>query len=275
MKHRPFLGVLAVAAAVAAPASVQGADPPDLDVPFVPTHEKVVSAMLEMASVDGKDVLYDLGCGDGRIVITAAKKHGIRGRGYDLDPERIRESRRNAKRAGVSERVEFEVKDLFDVDLREASVVTLYLLPSVNLKLRPKLLRDLRPGTRIVSHDFDMGDWKPDRTERVRANREHVVHLWIVPADVKGAWRVESGDARMPLRLEQEFQQLTGSLDGASIERARIRGDEVRFAVGGGGGERVFRGRIEGDRIEGTVTSKEGSAPFTATRQRRADRSTP
>jgi SAM-dependent methyltransferase len=147
------------------------------DVPYVPTPDAVVSKMLEMAKVGPKDVVYDLGSGDGRIVIAAAKK-GARAVGVDIDPERIAESNANARSAGVTKRVKFVQQNLFDTDFREASVVTLYLLPGVNMKLRPKLLTQLRPGTRIVSHSFNMGEWKPARSEVVDGAN---VYLWIVP----------------------------------------------------------------------------------------------
>ena len=150
-----------------------------LDVPYVPTPQSVVDAMLSLAAVNKDDVVYDMGCGDGRIVITAAKKYGARGVGVDIDPDRIKEANANAKQAGVSDRVKFVEQDLFQTDFKGASVVTLYLLPDINLKLRPKLLSELKPGTRVVSHAFDMGDWKPDKTERVDGDR--TIYFWIVP----------------------------------------------------------------------------------------------
>jgi len=148
------------------------------DVPFVPTPERVVEKMLEVAKVGQKDVVYDLGSGDGRIVISAAKKHGARGVGIDIDPERIKEARDNARRAGVANRVEFRQQDLFQAEFSEATVVTIYLLSGVNMKLRPKLLSELKPGTRIVSHAFDMGDWKPTETHKVGTS---TVYYWVVP----------------------------------------------------------------------------------------------
>jgi ribosomal protein L11 methylase PrmA len=148
------------------------------DVPFVPTPDAVVARMLTLAKVGPKDVVYDLGSGDGRIVIAAARQHGARGVGIDIDPERVKEARLNARQAGVAHRVEFREGDLFKADIGEASVVTLYLLPRINLELRPKLLRELRPGTRIVSHGFDMGDWQPAATARVGGN---IVYYWVVP----------------------------------------------------------------------------------------------
>jgi ribosomal protein L11 methylase PrmA len=154
---------------------------PQKDVPYVPTPQEVVDEMLKLADVTKDDVVYDLGCGDGRLVITAVKKFGARrGVGVDIDPERIRESNENAKAAGVADRVEFRVQNLFETDFKEATVVTLYLLPDVNLKLRPKLL-ELKPGTRIVSHAFDMGDWKPEKTVTVEPGKR-TVYFWTVPA---------------------------------------------------------------------------------------------
>ena len=170
MDRRSFLAALA-AALFALPACAQQAPLAParaLDVPYVPTKQEVVEEMLRMAGVKPGDVVYDLGCGDGRIVITAAQKFGARGVGVDIDPRRIAEAIENAKRAGVERQVEFRLGDLFEADVREATVVTLYLLPDVNLRLKPKLRRDLRPGSRVVSHDFSMGDdWKPERTLRL------------------------------------------------------------------------------------------------------------
>ncbi len=156
------------------------------DVPYVPTTERAVEAMLELARVTKNDVVYDLGCGDGRIVITAARKYGARGVGIDINPERIAEARENAKKAGVEHLVKFIEQDLFEADIREASVVTLFLLSSVNLKLRPKLLAELKPGTRVVSNTFDMGDWKPDKEFTLDDDGQdsylsHRFYLWVIP----------------------------------------------------------------------------------------------
>jgi ribosomal protein L11 methylase PrmA len=148
------------------------------DVIYVPTPEQVVDAMLNVAKVTKNDVVYDLGCGDGRIVITAAQKFGARGVGIDIDPQRIEEATANAKKAGVTNRVKFMQADLFTTDISEASVVALYLLPSLNLKLRPKLMKELKPGTRIVSHAFDMGDWQAEQTLEVDGRR---VFFWTIP----------------------------------------------------------------------------------------------
>jgi len=164
-------------AAVMAAAQTPDPTPRPLDVPYVPTSQKVVEAMLEMAKVTKKDVVYDLGCGDGRIVITAAQKYGATGTGVDIDPQRIREANENAKKANVVNKVKFIEGDLFEQDFSKATVVTLYLLPEINLKLRPKLLA-LKPGTRIVSHAFNMGDWKPDQTMQVEGS---TIYFWTVP----------------------------------------------------------------------------------------------
>lgn len=152
---------------------------PHLDVPYVPSPNAVVEGMLKLAGVKSTDVVYDLGCGDGRIVITAAKSYGAKGVGVDINPERIEEARANAKSAAVEQKVKFEENDLFNANIGDATVVTLYLLPSVNERLKPKLLKELKPGTRIVSHSFDMGDWKPDKEEVVDGRN---IYLWIVPA---------------------------------------------------------------------------------------------
>jgi precorrin-6B methylase 2 len=150
------------------------------DVPYVPTPQPVVDAMLKLGEVKKGDVLYDLGSGDGRIVISAAKAFGVRGTGIDINPERIEEAQKNAKDEGVQDKVKFLNQDLFEANISDATVVTLYLLPSINLKLRPKLWKDLKPGTRIVSHSFDMGDWEPEK--RVEVDGRYL-YLWRVPAN--------------------------------------------------------------------------------------------
>jgi trans-aconitate methyltransferase len=172
--------VAAQAPTTTAPAPAAKKEP---EVPFVPTNEAVVDEMLKVAKVGKSDVLYDLGSGDGRIPITAAKRFGTRGVGIDIDPERIKDANQNAVKAGVTDKVRFIQGDLFEADIREATVVTLYLLPEVNLRLRPKLLRELKPGTRVVSHNYDMGDWKPERTIKLNLQSgEHTVYFWTVPA---------------------------------------------------------------------------------------------
>lgn len=187
MQRRRFLAALAAlgtsgltgASEYRAPHLAQAAVLRSLDVIFVPTPNEVVDKMLELAAVTAKDTVYDLGCGDGRIVITAAQRYGARGVGIDIDPDRIREATAYAARAKVTDRVRFIEDDLFKADISEATVVTLYLLTELNLKLRPKLIKDLRPGTRIVSHAFSMGDWAPERKALVNGNE---VYLWRIPA---------------------------------------------------------------------------------------------
>jgi len=179
--HRELTAALAAVLVVAV---VAGAQTPTKqpEVPYVPTHEKIVAEMLKVANVKKGDVLYDLGSGDGRIVITAAKQFGTRGVGIDIDPERIKEANENARKAGVTDRTTFILGDIFEADFRQATVVTMYLLQEVNMRLRPKLLRDLRPGTRIVSHNYDLGDWKPQRTIKMAMpDGDHWVYFWVVP----------------------------------------------------------------------------------------------
>jgi SAM-dependent methyltransferase len=183
-KSIPYCLVVAMlSATVAAAQTAQPRREPD--VPYVPTTEQAVEAMLKLADVKKSDVVYDLGCGDGRIVIAAAKNFGARGVGIDINPVRISEAKENAKKAGVENLVRFEEKDLFQADIHEATVVTLFLLSSVNLKLRPKLLQDLKPGTRVVSNTFDMGDWKPEKEVNVDGAESYYLsrklYLWTVP----------------------------------------------------------------------------------------------
>jgi predicted O-methyltransferase YrrM len=193
--HRRLIPLLIVAlmflvAVAGAQSPTTTTEKKPLDVPYVPTHESLVDEMLSMARVGAKDVLYDLGSGDGRIVITAARRFGTRGIGYDLDPERVSEARENAKRAGVTDRVRFEQQDIFTAKIADATVVTMYLLPDVNMRLRPKLLSELKPGTRIVSHNYDLGDWQPvQRKEMDVSGVNHTLFLWIVPQRASGATR--------------------------------------------------------------------------------------
>jgi precorrin-6B methylase 2 len=172
---QPHLSLLASPQQVAAPKRTP-------DVIYVPTPQEVVEAMLKVAKVTKDDTVYDLGCGDGRIVVTAAKEYGAHGVGVDIDPQRIQEANANVQAAGVADKVKIIEGDLFEVDLRPATVVTLYLLPSLNLKLQPKLFKELKPGTRIVSHAFDMGDWKPEQELDVDGRR---VYFWTIPATKK------------------------------------------------------------------------------------------
>lgn len=225
---------------------------PRLDVPYVPTPAPVVARMLEMAGVHAGDYVIDLGSGDGRIPIAAVLDHGARGAlGIDLNPLRIEEAERNARQAGVTDRVRFEQGDLFEKDISAASVLTLYLLPKVNLRLRPVILETLEPGTRVVSHAFSMGDWEADQSALVNGS---YVYLWVVPARVAGRWVIESGGDDFTVDLHQQFQKIEGTLvdaPGAQLLTGTLRGDQLQFAIG----ERLYVGQVQGDRIRAVAMS--------------------
>jgi hypothetical protein len=264
----------------------------DARVPYVPTPQQVVDRMLEVAKLGPNDYLIDLGSGDGRIVVTAAKKYGTRGFGVDLNPERIRESNDNARAAGVTDKVSFRQQNLFETDLSQATVITMYLLPRVNLELRPKLL-ELAPGTRLVSHDFDMDEWKPDSQFTVSAKDKYgdvggtsEVYYWVVPARVAGAWQWQIPMGGKPraytLRLEQKFQTISGTavVDGreARIQGTSLSGASIRFQftaeVNGAPVKHEFIGKVEGAAINGTATLSgarvQAQVEWTATRPARA-----
>lgn len=175
---RRFLGLMLIMVFAGACASAQEAERRAPDVIYVPTSQEVVNAMLKMAKVTKTDMVYDLGSGDGRIVITAAKEYGATGIGVDIDPERIKEANENARKANVNDKVKFIEGDLFKMNFKDATVVTLYLLPSLNLKLRPQLFEQLKPGTRVVSHSFDMGDWEPEQKLTVNGSN---IYMWTIP----------------------------------------------------------------------------------------------
>lgn len=234
--------------------------------PYLPSPQITVDEMLRLADVGSTDVVYDLGSGDGRVVVRAAATFGARAVGVELDPALVAQSIASAARAGVADRVRFLRQDLFATDLGEATVVTVYLSPNMNLRLRPALLR-LKPGTRIVSHSSDMGDWKPDRRTSIRKD----VLMWIVPAQVAGRWRVELGarKRRLEVAFSQRHQEVLASagLDGvpAEIWEARLEADRLSFVLveaAGGQGEAAmyFDGRVHGRVIEGTVARGVGSA---------------
>jgi len=251
------------------------------EVPYVPTPDEVVKEMLKIANVSRNDVLYDLGCGDGRIVITAAKEIGCRGVGIDIDPDRIQESQENAKNAGVEDKVEFYLMDLFDADLSQATVVTLYLLSKVNLRLRPKLFKELRPGARVVSHDFSMGSWRSDNSAVVEDKLlnyksvheplsfgdywdKHNIYFWIIPANASGVWEwtmpALSGNTLYSLLIEQTFQEINGkALEGclnAEIKDGKIVGNRLNFSIEinhQGQSQRIhYEGHVEGHTIRGS-----------------------
>jgi SAM-dependent methyltransferase len=225
---------------------------PSPDVVFIATPEDISIAMLRLAAVESHDVVFDLGSGDGRVVIAAARDFGARGVGVEIDAALVETSRTAAAAAGVGARTTFLLQDLFVTDLRPASVVTLYLRDDVNLRLRPRLLRELAPGSRVVSHDFDMGDWVPDRVQRARSHlRDHRLHLWVIPVDVGGIWRTRVGERDALLNLTQRYQTLGGtlSLDGRelAVTDGRVSGDRVHFTAG----PLVFDGRARDAVLEG------------------------
>lgn len=210
-------------------------EPPELvlDVPYVPTNEKVVSMMLDVAKVGANDVLYDLGCGDGRIVVAAAMERGARGVGVDLDPARIADAMEYAMESRVENKVQFFESDLRDVDVTEATVVTLYLLDHMNEELKPKLLSQLKPGTRVVSHAFEMGEWKPDVKKRYGVAN---IFMWFVPAQITPVleWQMENGDT-CRAELKQKYQQVTGKVwvndEPATLRSALLRGNLLELVV--------------------------------------------
>ena len=243
------LGLLATAGAPAPSAIAERARPsPRVDVPFEPTPHAVVDAMLRLAKVGPDDVVIDLGSGDGRIPIAAARAYGATAMGVDLDPGLIRQARETAERRGVAGKVSFVEGDLFGVDIGKATVVTLFLSPEANRRLRPRLL-DLAPGTRIVSHEHDMGRWQPDRTAAGRSLGGHRLLAWVVPAKVDGAWRLRVGEREVDVRLRQSYQQLDGSavIDGREhpIRNGRLAGAEVSLDLPlGSGSWHPLRGQV-------------------------------
>jgi len=224
------------------------------DVVWVPTPQTVVDKMLELAKITPQDRLMDLGSGDGRTVITAAQR-GLTAKGIEYNPEMAELARRNAAKAGVSERATFETADLFKTDLSQADVITMFLLPSINEKLRPTIL-DLEPGTRIVSNTFRMGDWAPDVSETVTQDCSNycTALLWIVPAKVGGKWMLDG----QTLELQQSYQQLSGRLGDKPISDARLDGKRIQFTVDGA----RYEGEVDGQRMAG----KNGSASWSARR---------
>jgi len=279
MKHGSFLALILCLVLVISCSSVTHNEI-SAPVHYVPTPPKVVTAMLQLANVTADDIVYDLGSGDGRIVITAARDFGARAVGVEIDPELVRESQQNAQNAHVSTRVQITQGDLFQVNLEEATVVTLFLLPGINEMLAPKFLKELRPGTRIVSYRHDMGEWQPDRTIRVDGSS---IYCWIVPADVGGTWALEIPTAQalspQTLSLRQAFQNLSGSVRlhdrKLSLRDPQIYGEKLSFATSGTvGGHPIameFAGRVQGVHATGTVVVKGG--PFSGSHQWSARRS--
>jgi hypothetical protein len=270
---RTTINVLAIAFCVA-PAAAQDYG----DTPYVQTPQNVVDKMLEVAKVGPQDYVIDLGSGDGRMVITAAKKHGARGFGVDLDRRLVALSNRLAAKAGVADRAVFYERDIYQTDLSPASVVTIYLLPEVNLMMRPHLISMLKPGTRIVSHDYDLGEWKPDLAltmdapgKPVGRDQKSKVFFWVVPANVSGKWRwYAPGDGgakhEYELVLNQFFQQIDGTLtvDGRAvpIENGKLVGDQVSFVAKLDGATPLeFSGRVINNAIEGMSQGGRDKSP--------------
>ena len=263
--------IVPVLACAIAPPLVPLAWAAEPSVPYVPTPQDVVERMLQIARVGPTDYVIDLGSGDGRIVVTAAKQYGARGFGVDLNPERIKESNENARKHGVTDKVAFYQRNLFETDLSQATVITMYLLPRVNMELRPKLLQ-LKPGTRLVSHDFSMEDWKPDTQVTMDApgkfggsGGKSDIFFWVVPAKVGGAWRWDLTVGGKPetyeVTLDQKFQVVSGSgrVGGRAVklQDARLNGDDLRFTftveVNGAPMKHEFSGKVEGDSINGSA----------------------
>lgn len=255
-----------VALSVACAATAAEKEPERSGGPYVPTPKVVVDEMLRMAKVGAKDYVVDLGSGDGIIVLTAAREHKARGMGVDIDPELVKQSNAEAKRLAISDRASFQVQDVFKTDLSKASVVTLYLLPSMMMNLRSKIYLEPRPGTRIVSHDYNFDEWQPDEQivldvpekEKVNGVPKATISLWIVPAKIGGRWQLqlEGGDA-YDLTVRQAYQVLDGSASaqGKALRMTwgRVRGEEVVFTLSDGSARRQFRGTVAPDGLQGTV----------------------
>ena len=226
---------------------------PGKDVVWVPTPQSLVDKMLDMAKVTTRDYLIDLGSGDGRVVITAARR-GVQAHGIEYNPDMVALSKRNAAMEGVSEKATFAEADIFQSDFSRATVITMFLLPNLNIQLRPIIL-GLKPGTRIVSNTFDMGEWAADETATVSEGCERfcTAHLWVVPANVRGTWKLR----KETLTIEQNFQMITGTLKSGNVSlpvEGKIAGDRIRFNADG----KVYVGRVNGDSMNGDLTGGRG-----------------
>lgn len=244
--------------------SMNSACAQDLDVPYEPSPPEVVDAMLDMARVDSTDYVIDLGSGDGRIVIAAAER-GAAGHGVDLDPQRIREARSNARQACVDDRVLFLQEDLFETDFSRASVITMYLWPRVNIRLRPALLDALRAGTRVISHSHDMDEWQPDAMKVVQESdgSSARIYLWIIPAPADGQWTWSIDETTYAIDVSQEYQevdiQLTARGNTLRTDHAALRGNRFTFTVDHSDVNHVYSGYIQEDRISGIAQIREGN----------------
>ena len=261
-----FVSLCAASVFAAQPAKKEEAFEPTVgqegkDVVWVPTSQALVDRMLDMAKLTAKDVHFDLGSGDGRTVITAAKR-GADATGVEYNPDMVALSRRNAQKEGVGDKAKFIQGDIFETDFSKATVITLFLLPELNVKLRPKIL-DMKPGTRVVSNSFTMGDWEADRTqnatEKEGCTAYCTAYLWIVPAKVAGKWKLPDGE----LVLKQQYQKISGTLNGkTAISKGAVRAERVTFTAGGA----QYTAKVDGDKMTGTVKSGSNSSNFTATR---------
>jgi methylase of polypeptide subunit release factors len=280
MKQVKWMLHAGLALALVLPLAAPGADDKERgvgDVVYVPTPQIVVDEMLRMAKTGPRDFIIDLGSGDGRMVITAVKKFGARGFGVDLSDDLLREANANAKAGGVADRAQFIKQNLFETDLKQATIISSYLLPEMNEKLRPKIL-NLQPGTRVVAHDYHMGDWRPDDQKTLSVPEKIVgtpgvsyTYLWIVPAKVGGRWLSEfkhgTGSTSCEFEFTQTYQMVGGSAKiGAQplqLPETRLNGDQIAFAVFAKAGDAAtrheFRGTVKGDVIDGTVTIGSGS----------------
>lgn len=258
--HARLAGALSMAALLLASAVSHAQDRPKLDVPFIKTPPAVVERMLDFGQVSSKDTLIDLGSGDGRIPIAAAKNRGARGLGVDIDPARTQEAIAAARDAGVADKLAFRTENLFDTDLSKATVLTMYLFPEINLRLRPHLLKTLKPGTRVVSHAFHMDEWTPDRHDVVDGRD---VFLWVIPARLEGLWRVNAPAGRgFTLRIWQQFQRVQAvaiSPDEHSVPVAdmKVDGRRLQFTLRTRDGDRKFSGQVDGDKIVADANNAE------------------
>jgi SAM-dependent methyltransferase len=237
-------------------------------IPYVPTPNHLVDRMLELAEIGKDDLVLDMGSGDGRIVITAAQRYGARGRGVEIDPKLVEEAKENARRAGVAERTEFIAEDMFVTRIEDATVMTLYVLTASNLELRPRILKEMRPGSRVVSHQFSMGAWLADKQESFGSAD---LYMWVVPASVAGTWRVQEGRREYTLKIDQEFQEISGTATvgrlTVPLRRARLRGDEIEFAIDlGNESPIIYRGRVTDGLIEPRDTGANSKRDWRAVR---------
>ena len=273
----------ALGAVIALAACTSAATDKELDRtggPYVPTPQIVVDHMLRMAAVGPKDFVVDLGSGDGVIVLTAASQLKAAGHGVDIDPDLVKKSNAEAKRLGVADRASFAVQDVFKTDLSRATVITLYLLPSMMVNLRPKIFLEAKPGTRVVSHDYNFDEWQPDdqivldvpEKEKVNGVPRATISLWIVPEKVQGRWQLQvEGGPQYDVTLRQKYQSVNGHASAAGKEfrlaSASLRGSDITFALFDGGVRRIFKGTVKADGMAGAVDLGGGrSARWTAKR---------